>query len=96
LLYLLRFYFIALAKICNIFPIIFTYIAKKERRSAMPTTMPGRELVKKYIKENLISIADLAKMYGLSRQEATDYISGRIQTPKSNQFVLSIIKDFKI
>lgn len=62
----------------------------------MPSTMPGRELVKKYIKENYISIADLAKVYGLSRQEATDYISGRIQSPKSNQFILSIIKDFKI
>lgn len=62
----------------------------------MPSTMPERELVNKYIKENSISIADLAKMYGLSRQEATDYISGRIQSPKSNRFILSIIKDFKI
>lgn len=62
----------------------------------MPSTMPGRELVKKYIKENSISIADLAKVYGLSRQEATDYISGRVKSPKSNQFILSIVKDFKI
>ncbi|WP_276804607.1 XRE family transcriptional regulator [Lactobacillus hominis] len=62
----------------------------------MPTTMPGRELVKKYIKDNSITIADLAKMYGLGRQEATDYLSGRIKTPKSNQFILSVIKDFKI
>ena len=62
----------------------------------MPSTMPGRELVKKYIKENSISIADLAKVYGLGQQEATDYISGRIRSPKSNQFILSIIKDFKI
>lgn len=58
--------------------------------------MPGRELVKKYIKDNSITIADLAKMYGLGRQEATDYLSGRIKTPKSNQFILSVIKDFKI
>lgn len=58
--------------------------------------MPGRELVKKYIKENHISISDLAKMYGLGRQDATDYISGKIKSPKSNQFILSVIKDFKI
>ena len=65
----------------------------------MPTTMPGRELIKKYLKERSersISIADLAKAYGLARQDVTDYLSGRNTSPKSNQFVLKVIKDLKI
>lgn len=62
----------------------------------MPTTMPGRELIKKYLKEKSISIADLAKVYGLARQDVTDYLSGRNTNPKSNQFVLKVIKDSKI
>ena len=62
----------------------------------MPSTMPGRELIKKYLKERSISIADLAKAYGLARQDVTDYLSGRNTSPKSNQFVLKVIKDLKI
>lgn len=62
----------------------------------MPSTIPGRELIKKYLKERSISIADLAKAYGLARQDVTDYLSGRNTSPKSNQFVLKVIKDFKI
>ncbi|WP_405078205.1 helix-turn-helix domain-containing protein, partial [Limosilactobacillus reuteri] len=52
--------------------------------------MPGRELIKKYLKERSISIADLAKAYGLARQDVTDYLSGRNTSPKSNQFVLKV------
>ena len=58
----------------------------------MPSTMPGRELIKNYLKERSISIADLAKAYGLARQDVTDYLSGRNTSPKSNQFVLKVIK----
>ncbi len=32
----------------------------------MPSTMPGQELIKKYLKERSISIADLAKSLWLS------------------------------
>lgn len=62
----------------------------------MPTTMPGREKVKKYLNENHIKIASLAKAYGLSRQVATDYISGRIQSPQSNKFILKVIEDLDL
>ena len=62
----------------------------------MPTTMPGREKVKKYFNENHIKIASLAKAYGLSRQVATDYISGRIQSPQSNKFILKVIEDLDL
>lgn len=62
----------------------------------MPTTMPGRELIKKYLKERSISIADLAKAYGLARQDVTDYLSGRIKAPKGNRFILKVIRDFNL
>lgn len=52
----------------------------------MPTTMPGRKLVKKYLANNHIKITDLAKMYGLSKQDATEYISGRKTNSKANQY----------
>ncbi|WP_318531746.1 helix-turn-helix transcriptional regulator, partial [Limosilactobacillus reuteri] len=74
---------------------ISTYLGKSEV-NRMPSTMPGRELIKKYLKERSISIADLAKAYGLARQDVTDYLSGRNTSPKSNQFVLKVIKDLKI
>jgi plasmid maintenance system antidote protein VapI len=59
--------------------------AKKEVKK-MPTTMPGRKLVKKYLANNHIKITDLAKMYGLSKQDATEYISGRKTNSKANQY----------
>lgn len=62
----------------------------------MPSTMPGRELVKNYLKDNDIKSTDLAKMYGLTKQEVSDYLSGRKKNPASNQFILKVIRDFKI
>lgn len=62
----------------------------------MPTTESGRNLVKSYLDKNKINISDLAKMYGIGRQDATDYISGNKVSPAANRFILSIIHDFKI
>ena len=62
----------------------------------MPSTMPGSELVKKYLNDNKIKIGDLAKMYGMTKQDVADYLSGRKTTPASNQFILKVIRDFKI
>ena len=47
----------------------------------MPSTMPGRELVQNFLKDNDIKITDLAKMYKLSNQDARDYVSGRKTNP---------------
>lgn len=62
----------------------------------MPSIMPGRELVKKFLKENDIKATDLAKMYGMTKQEVSDYLSGRKSNPAGNQFILKVIHDFKI
>lgn len=62
----------------------------------MPSTMPGRELVKHFLQSNDIKANDLAKMYGMTKQEVSDYLSGRKKNPASNQFILKVIRDFKI
>lgn len=62
----------------------------------MPSTIPGRELVKKYLNENNIKISDLAKMYGMSKQEVSNYLNGKKTNPAGNKFILKIIQDFKI
>ena len=53
----------------------------------MPSTLPGRELVKEYLKKNDIKSTDLAKMYGMTKQEVSDYLSGRKSNPAANQFI---------
>lgn len=69
---------------------------KKGEVNSMPSTFPGRELVKKFLQENDIKSTDLAKMYGMTKQEVSDYLSGRKTNPAANQFILKVIRDFKI
>lgn len=62
----------------------------------MPSTTPGRELIKQFLQQNEIRATDLAKIYGMTKQEVSDYLSGRKVNPASNLFVLKVIRDFKI
>ncbi|EKW99409.1 hypothetical protein [Ligilactobacillus saerimneri] len=62
----------------------------------MPETKAGRDKIIGYLNENDISISALAAMYGLSRQDLSDYLAGRKRNPKANQIILKIISDFKI
>lgn len=62
----------------------------------MPSTIPGRELVKKYLTENDIKTTDLAKMYGMTKQEVSTYLNGKKTNPAANKFILKVIQDFKI
>ena len=79
------------------FLVLFNLLfCKKSEVKAMPSTMPGRELVKQFLQQNGIKTTDLAKMYGMTKQEVSDYLSGRKVNPASNQFVLKVIRDFKI
>lgn len=70
--------------------------AERIAQKFIPTTQPGRELVKQFLQQNGIKTTDLAKMYGMTKQEVSDYLSGRKVNPASNQFVLKVIRDFKI
>ncbi|WP_297816703.1 helix-turn-helix domain-containing protein [uncultured Lactobacillus sp.] len=62
----------------------------------MPSTISGRELVIKFLKDNGMKSTDLAKMYGMTKQEVSDYLSGRKSNRAGNQFILKVIHDFKI
>ncbi|MGN9066637.1 XRE family transcriptional regulator [Ligilactobacillus agilis] len=62
----------------------------------MPETINGREKIKAYLDANDISIASLATMYGVAKQDLADYLSGRKKNPRGNQIILKIISDFKI
>jgi transcriptional regulator with XRE-family HTH domain len=62
----------------------------------MPTTKPGRERIREYLKQNHIKLTDLALVYGMTRQEVSDYLTGNKTNPKANRFVLSVIKDYGI
>lgn len=62
----------------------------------MPETLSGREKIAKYLADNDISISSLAVMYGVHKQDMSDYLAGRKQNPRGNQIILKIISDFKI
>ena len=62
----------------------------------MPSTMSGRELVKKFLQDSNVKTTDLARTYGMTKQEVSDYISGRKVNPAGNKFVLKVIHDFNI
>lgn len=76
--------------------VLFRLLFKKWEVNSMPSTLPGRELVKNFLQENDIKSTDLAKMYGMTKQEVSDYLSGRKTNPAANQFILKVIRDFKI
>lgn len=62
----------------------------------MPSTMSGRELVKNFLQQNEISVSDLAKTYGMTKQEVSNYLNGIKTNPASNKFVVKVIHDFHI
>lgn len=62
----------------------------------MPTTLAGRELIRKYIDDHNISITSLATTFGVGKMYMTQVLSGTKHSPAANVLVLSIIETFKI
>lgn len=62
----------------------------------MPETLSGRERILNYLKEHDISRAQVATMYGMNKQDVSDYLSGRKTNPAANRFIITLIKDFGI
>lgn len=62
----------------------------------MPTTEPGRILIKRYLKEHNISITDLATLFGMKKQDVSSYLSGYKKTTEQTKFILTVIKHFRI
>ena len=70
---------------------LLTRIKRKEVK-VMPSTMSGREL----LQESEVKTTDLARTYGMTKQEVSDYVSGRKVNPAGNKFILKVIHDFNI
>lgn len=62
----------------------------------MPETLSGRERILNYLKEHDISRTQVATMYGMNKQDVSDYLSGRKTNPAANKFIITLIKDFGI
>lgn len=62
----------------------------------MPTTLTGRELIKRYINNNSISIGSLGAMYNVGKVYMSQVLSGKKTTKAANELVLKIIEDFKL
>lgn len=62
----------------------------------MPTTLAGRELIRKYIDDHNISITSLATTFGVGKMYMTQVLSGAKHSPAANVLVLNIIETFKI
>ena len=62
----------------------------------MPGVDTGRQKVSAYLKEHKISYPMLAVSYGMNKQDVSDYLSGRKDTPKSRQFIIQLIRDLGI
>ena len=60
----------------------------------MPETLNGRQRILNYLKSNEISMTQLATMYGMNKQDVSDYLAGRKTTPAANKFIITLIKDF--
>lgn len=39
-------------------------------------------------------MTQLATMYGMNKQDVSDYLAGRKTTPAANKFIITLIKDF--
>lgn len=62
----------------------------------MPSTLVGRELVKKYLEDNNISNESLGAMYGYSKVYVGEVLNGNKTGPNANNLILKIINDLKI
>lgn len=62
----------------------------------MPETLNGRNRINEYLKEHKISRSQLATMYGMNKQDVSDYLSGRKQNPAATRFIITLIKAFDL
>ncbi|MEG0679920.1 MAG: hypothetical protein RR439_08790 [Carnobacterium sp.] len=63
----------------------------------MPETTNGREKVLNFLEESDINFVDLGVMYGMTKQDVTSYLTGKLKnTPAANKLILKIISDFRI
>lgn len=56
----------------------------------------GREAIKRFMKENSITVVNLATAYGCSRNWVTRVLNGKEKGSAANLLILEIIRDYKI
>lgn len=62
----------------------------------MPSTDEGRRKILSYLQENNITQNTLAKLYGLVKQDVSDFLNGKLNSPRANAFLARVIEDFGI
>lgn len=62
----------------------------------MPETTNGRKRILQYMDEHDISRSQVATMYGMNKQDVSDYLAGRKTNPAASRFIITLIKDFGI
>lgn len=62
----------------------------------MPATLAGRELIRKYLDENNISITSLATTFGVGKMYMSQVLDGSRKSAAANELILKIIEAFKI
>lgn len=62
----------------------------------MPETLNGRNRINAYLNKHKISQSQVATMYGMNKQDVSDYLSGRKQTPAAARFIITLIKAFDL
>lgn len=56
----------------------------------------GRAAIKEFMKENGITVDDLATAYGHTRVRMQQILDGHWSGPKANRTILEIIRDYRI
>lgn len=60
----------------------------------MPETLSGRKRIVDYMNKHGVSRSQIAIMYGMNKQDVSDYLAGRKTNPAANRFIITLIKDF--
>lgn len=56
----------------------------------------GRAAIKDFMRDNKVTMDDLATAYGYSRARMQQIIDGHWSGPKANHTILEIIRDYRI
>ncbi|MGM0253128.1 hypothetical protein IGJ99_000682 [Enterococcus sp. AZ095b] len=62
----------------------------------MPDTAVSRQKIRDHFKEKGISLASVATLFNVPRQDLIDYLNGKNQSKKAHETLLTIIDIYKI
>ncbi|MBO1097293.1 hypothetical protein FQS90_12265 [Enterococcus casseliflavus] len=62
----------------------------------MPDTTASRQKIRDHFKEKGISLASVATLFNVPRQDLIDYLNGKNRSKKAHETLLAIIDIYKI